>query len=1290
MTCPACRYLNEPQARFCAQCGQPLDTPCPACGSLVKADTRFCNQCGQRLLPHPATAEPAVQAETSSASQLALDVKLGQLQGYLPRHLAEKILANRGRLEGERKLVTVLFADVAGYAALSEQLGEEALFALMDDLYELFIHEVHRYEGTVNELTGDGIVAFFGAPLAVEQAPQRAVRAALALQAAVAQFSRRLEHERGVSLQIRVGINAGPVIVGTVGNDLRMDYKAVGNTVNLAARMEQTAAPGTVQITEQAYKLVTGYFACQDLGLMSLKGTTTKTRAYRVFGERSGRARIDVARERGFTRLVGRARELALLQQCLAMAREGRGQAVSIIGDAGLGKSRLLYEFRQGLGQDDVLWLDGRCSPYGSTHAYLPILEVLKQHLRLDANAQDDDLRRQITHGVTAFGPGLETALPYMLHVLALEADTGLPLNLAPEALKQRTFEALRLLLCDSAGPRPLVLAIEDLHWSDHTSAEFLTYLLEHMAGAPVLLVCTYRPDFTSTWSRRSYHHVISLTHLTAHESTEMLTALLGTSHVHDDLVALLLNKTEGVPFFLEELVKALQETEAIALHAGQWQLKPGNLSVGVPDTVEEVLLARIDRLPDGAKNVLQLGAVIGREWNWTLLKEVSGLPEWELTASLAALTEAELLYARGLPPQTTYLFKHAFTQEASYRSLLTTRRRDLHHRVAVTIEALFSDRLEEHYGQLVHHLFEAAQPADVDKAIEYATHAGARNMALPAYADAARFYQLALQALERQTPVDETHACTLLCALGEAQWKAGEHVQACETLQRAANSARRMGSAADFARAALEFESATWLGRLPAAPAVDLLAEALQGLDAYTGVLRARVLGSLARALMFTGELEQAEMYAQRAISSARQEGDPGLLAASLQVLFLLPWEPDKTALRFTYLTEMLHCAQAANEAELALNAYHWLMLIHLELGDMQASDAALQAMAQLAEKLQISTYLYNVTVCRVMRALLGGSLPEAERLLLSTYTLSRRVEGEAHEGVFGLLMFTLRREQGRLHEIEPALRYFMQQHGESSTWKPGLALLYSELGHTREARIEFERLAQHDFTDIPRDALWMACMTYLTDICVVLGDAVRAVPLYRLLLPYTGRNAVIGNAMACYGAVDRYLGSLATTLECWHEAEQHFKDAMAMNTRMGARPWLAHTQYQYARMLLTRRQPGDSAQAGLLLEAALATAQELGMRALAARITPQVNPHLPPPPSPPAGPFSLSDLSPREVEVLRLVALGKSNRDIAEMLYISLNTVASHVRSILTKTGCANRTEAAAFAIRHGLLQE
>ena len=299
-----------------------MNITCPSCGSPANAGARFCRHCGQPLLPSPSPAPIATATALPPPRPPSLDERLDQLQRYLPAHLADKILANRGRLAGERKLVTVLFADIAGYTALSAQVGEEALFALMDELYELLIHEVHRYEGTVNELTGDGLVAFFGAPLAVEQAPQRAVRAALALQQAVTHYSARVERERGMRIQLRVGLNTGPVIVGTVGNNLRMDYKAIGNTVNLAARMEQTAAPGTVQLTEHTYKLVAGYFDCDDLGLVSVKGVAERVRAYRVTGERGARARIDVARERGFTRLVGRERELALLRHCFALAQE--------------------------------------------------------------------------------------------------------------------------------------------------------------------------------------------------------------------------------------------------------------------------------------------------------------------------------------------------------------------------------------------------------------------------------------------------------------------------------------------------------------------------------------------------------------------------------------------------------------------------------------------------------------------------------------------------------------------------------------------------------------------------------------------------------------------------------------------------------------------------------------------------------------------------------------------------------------------------------------------------------
>jgi class 3 adenylate cyclase/DNA-binding CsgD family transcriptional regulator len=1286
--CLACHHTNDNRAKFCDQCGQPLETCCPICDSPNRPEARFCSACGQSLSPRPDSSQRPAGPSTAPGHPPSLDDKLDQLQRYLPVHLADKILANRGRLAGERKLVTVLFADLVGYTALSAQVGEEGLFTLTDELYELLIHEVHRYEGTVNELTGDGLVAFFGAPLAVEQAPQRAVRAALALQEAVAHVSARVEHERGVRIQLRVGINTGPVIVGTVGTNLRMDYKAVGHTVILAARMEQTAAPGTIQLTEHTYKLVAGYFHCDDLGLVSVKGVAEKVRAYRVTGERSGRARIDVARERGFTRLVGRERELALLRQCFELAHGGRGQAVSIIGDAGLGKSRLLYECRQVLANHNCTWLDCRCHPYGAALAYGPIVELLKQQFRIDTSDRDEDIRGKIQQGLAALSTALAAAAPYVGHLLGVDTAGSLPTGLTPEAIKYRTFEALRGFVSESASRRPLVLIIEDLHWVDPTTAEFLTFLLEHIAGARVLLLCTYRPEFVCTWSRKSYHRVITLTPLAPIDGSQMLTALLGTSHIQDDLVRLVLDKAEGVPFFIEELVTSLREMGAIALQDGQWRLTAMGPTVPVPDTVEEVLMARIDRLPEGAKSVLQIGAVMGREWGETLLREVAGLAEQDLTAHLAALTDAELLYARGVPPQTTYMFKHAFTQDAAYHSLLTARRQELHHRVAVMLEALFPDRLEEHYGSLAHHYLEAAQGDEVAKAIAYARRAGDRNMALPAYAEAVRFYHMALEALERQEPVDEAQRCPLLLVLGEAQRKAGEHLQAQSTLQRAADSARTSGATELLAQAALELEELTQDVGLPAEPVVHLLEEVRQKLGAANSLLAAKILGSLARALRGTGAQQQAVTYAQQAVTMARRFDDPAVLAANLNYMVFVLQGPEHTLQRLTYATEIVQLATASNVGELLNDAYWWRVYCLLELGDIPAMDAAIEEHGSLSQELQQPLYLCLTAQFRAMRALLAGRFEDSERLAQEALAIGQSLQTENVAGIFGLQMFTLRREQGRLRELEPAVRYFVQQHTTAAAWRPGLALIYSELGRTREARTEFEYLARHDFTDLPRDALWMASMTYLTDVCTFLGDTARAASLYQLLLPHAERTVVIGNAVACYGAMSRYLGALATTMGHWDTAAQHFEHALAMNARMEALPWLAHTQYAYATMLLARHHPGDDDKAAALLDTALVTARALGMRALEERLTARLGQTVTPPL--PAAPSSLDDLSQREVEVLRLLAAGKSNRDIAEALYISLNTVATHVRSILTKTGTANRTEAAAYAMRHGLRAE
>jgi predicted ATPase/DNA-binding CsgD family transcriptional regulator len=1023
---------------------------------------------------------------------------------------------------------------------------------------------------------------------------------------------------------------------------------------------------------------VAGYVQCDDLGLVSVKGKAAKVRVYRVTGERGALSRLDVARQHGLTRLVGREQELHLLREGFARVKDGSGQAISIIGEAGLGKSRLLYEFLQTLAGEEFTLLEGRCSPYGAAVAYLPIIELLKQNFRITPNDSDADIRGKIERSTEALGADVDATVPYVLPLLAVEAQGSAPMALPPEVAKRRTFEALQTLTLKGAARRPLLLTIEDLHWVDKTTEELLTFLLEYIAGARVMLVCTHRPEFVSTWSRKSYHSVITLTRLAPQESRHLLTTLLGSGAVADQLVRLIVDKSEGVPFFLEELVKSLQETDVITLRQGQWRLKAEATTLQVPDSVEEVLMARIDRLPDSAKSVLQMGAVIGREFRWEVLQTVTGLAEPELLAHLSALTDAELVYVRGLPPQTTYLFKHAFTQEAAYRSLLTPRRRELHRRVVLALEALFPDCLEEHYGALAHHCLEAVPNVEVDKAIDYAVQAGARAMVLATYEEALRFYQMALQALAHKVPPDESQRSTLLLALGEAQRQAGQALQALDTLREVADIARRLGATETLANAALKFEWTTWAARLHPESAMRLLEDALQALSLAESALRAKMLASLARALLYTGLQQQAAGYAEQAVVMARRVSDPAALAFTLDVMLDVPWGPTQTEARLANSTEMLQLAEAAGDKEIFTHAYQRLLMCWLELGDIQQADAAIAVYSQIATELRQPFYLHITAGNQTMRALLDGRFAETEQLAMQALTIGQQAQAENADGVFGMQMFTLRRAQGRLAEIAPVVRHFVRQHSASAAWRPGLALIYSELGLKTEAQAEFAHLAQHDFADFPQDGLWVTCITYLAEVCAFLQDAVRAATLYRLILPYAGRNVVVGGAVLCYGAASHYLGMLATILERWDDAAQHFQDALAMNAQIGARPYLAYTQHQYARMLLARNQPGDRDQATSLLEEALTTAHALGMRALEEILTSLLTPTVPAPVGVPISTMlPIPDaLSQRELEVPRLLAAGKSNRGIADALFISLNTVTTHVRKILTKTGCTNRT--------------
>jgi class 3 adenylate cyclase len=632
--------------------------------------------------------------------------KLTKIQKYLPKGLTEKILSQRDRIEGERKQVTVMFADMEGFTSLSERLGPEKAYTIMDQVYEILIHKVHDYEGTVNEMTGDGIVALFGAPIALEDAPQRAIRSAYAIHREMSRFNDKMKLEKPniPQIKMRIGIHTGPVVVGTLGNDLRVEFKAVGDTVNLASRMEGLAEPGSTYVSEQTFKLTEGLFRYEALGEHTVKGKADTVKTYRVIAPSTSRTRFDVSAERGLTPFIGRERELELLLDGFERSKAGQGQAFSIVSEAGVGKSRLLYEFRKAVSNEDVTFQEGKCLSYSRGVAYHPAIDIVKSNFDIMAGDGDVEIRAKLKRGLKILGADEASTLPYLLELLSVK-DSGVdPIALSPEARKDRIIKAIIRITIKASQIRPLILATEDLHWIDSNSEDYLKDLLDSISGARVFLIFTYRPEFVHTWGAKSYHSQVNLNRLSNRESLAMAAHLLGTEDIGNDLEELILEKTEGIPFYIEEFIKSLKDLNAIEKKNGIYHLAKDVKAVSIPSTIQDVIMARVDKLPEGAKNLLQTGSVIEREFSYELIKTVSGLSEQDLLPQLSVLKDSELIFERGIYPESAYIFKHALTQEVVYDSILTRKKKELHDKIGQSIEQVYKDNLHEHYGVLAEH----------------------------------------------------------------------------------------------------------------------------------------------------------------------------------------------------------------------------------------------------------------------------------------------------------------------------------------------------------------------------------------------------------------------------------------------------------------------------------------------------------------------------------------------------------------------------------------------------------
>ena len=637
-------------------------------------------------------------------------------------------------LEGERKQITVLFADLKGSTELIADRDPEEARKLLDPVLETMMEAVHRYEGTVSRVMGDGIMALFGAPLALEDHAVRACYAALAMQAAIRSYSEQLRRSQGASVQIRVGLNSGEVVVRAISNDLHMDYTAMGVTTHLAARLEQLAAPGTTMLSSATLQLAEGHVTVKAQGPATLKGLGHPVELYELTGAGSARTRFQAAATRGLTRFVGRNAELAQMFSALERSHAGHGQVVALIGEPGVGKSRLVWEFTHSHRTRDWLVLESASVSYGKASAYRPVIDLLKSYFQIEDRDDVRRIREKVTGKLLALDEALKPHLVALLGLLDVPIEDERWKWLDPVQKRLRTLDACKRLILREAQVQPLAVVFEDLHWIDSETQALLDALVETLPTARVLLLVSFRPEYQHRWGPKTYYTQLRIDPLTGESAEELLRTLLGTDPSLQPLARLLIERTEGNPLFLEESVRTLVETGALQGSRGAYRLTAPATSIQVPSTVQAILAARIDRLAPEDKQLLQAAAVIGKDVPYSLLQAVAELPDEALRQRLASLQAAEFLYEKALFPDLEYTFKHALTHEVSYGNLLQERRKALHARIMASIEQLYADRLMEQLDPLAHH---ALRGEVRDKALAYSRQAAGKAIGRSAHREA-------------------------------------------------------------------------------------------------------------------------------------------------------------------------------------------------------------------------------------------------------------------------------------------------------------------------------------------------------------------------------------------------------------------------------------------------------------------------------------------------------------------------------------------------------------------------
>ena len=749
MRCPSCNHDSPADASFCEECGAKLELICPACKASVSLGARFCKKCGTAIGPRK-VATPTTLPSTNSQ----IIVAAGSVASE--------------PIEGERKTVTALFADIRGSTELMEDLDPEEARAIIDPALKRMIDAAHRYDGYVVQSTGDGIFALFGAPVADEDHPQRALHAALRMQEELKRYSAKVVADGGVPIEARIGVNTGEVVVRSImTGDGHTEYTPIGHTANLASRMQAIAPTGSIAITERTRRLVEGYFQLKGRGPTRVKGLSEAVNVYEVTGLGPLRTRLQRSVGRGLTKFVGREREMEALKHAAERARAGHGQIVAAMAEPGVGKSRLLFEFKA-TSQSGWMVLETFSVSHGKASAYLPVIDLLHGYFEI---AKEDDSRRRrqkILGKLLELDRALEDTVPYLYALLGIvEGDDPLA-QMDGKMKKRRTLEAIKRIALRESLNQPLMVIFEDLHWIDDATQEFLNLLADSIGTVKILLLVNYRPEYSHKWNSKTYYTQLRLDPLGRESADEMLSALLGAGVEVAQLKRLIIEKTEGNPFFMEETVQVLFDEGALIRDGSSVKLTRSLNTLKIPPTVQGILAARIDRLPSNAKDLLQTLAVIGSEFPLSLIHAVVPKSDEGLNRLLDDLQLGEFIYEQPTVGDPEYIFKHALTQEVAYNSILSDRRKLLHERTGAAIETQFAASIDDHLSELAHHY---SCSANVPKAIEYLERAGGGAVERSAYIEAVSHFRAALELL-RAMPHSQRRAereLALLLALGPA-----------------------------------------------------------------------------------------------------------------------------------------------------------------------------------------------------------------------------------------------------------------------------------------------------------------------------------------------------------------------------------------------------------------------------------------------------------------------------------------------------------------------------------------